>query len=175
MEKSKEEILKIIFDANKKAGEDFLKTFNEINKKFSETFRILFGGGNAGLKIQNEEDLLNSPIDIFAQPPGKKMENIVSYSGGELTMTGLALVFAIFLYRPSPFCILDEVDAALDGANIIRFKNMVKGLSNEVSATIADAYYGITAEEKGVSKIFTVKVDKDGTINGSKDKVVSEN
>ena len=185
LEKSKEEILKNIFDANKKAGEDFLKTFNEINKKFSETFRILFGGGNAGLKIQNEEDLLNSPIDIFAQPPGKKMENIVSYSGGELTMTGLALVFAIFLYRPSPFCILDEVDAALDGANIIRFKNMVKGLSNktqfliithnEVSATIADAYYGITAEEKGVSKIFTVKVDKDGTINGSKDKVVSEN
>ena len=183
LEKSKEEILKIIADANKKAGEDFLKTFNEINKKFSETFKILFGGGNAGLKIQNEEDLLNSPIDIFAQPPGKKMENIVSYSGGELTMTGLALVFAIFLYRPSPFCILDEVDAALDGANIIRYKNMVKGLSDktqfliithhEVSATIADAYYGITAEEKGVSKIFTVKVDKDGAVNGSEEKIVT--
>ena len=183
LEKSKEEILKIIVDANKKAGEDFLKTFNEINKKFSETFKILFGGGNAGLKIQNEEDLLNSPIDIFAQPPGKKMENIVSYSGGELTMTGLALVFAIFLYRPSPFCILDEVDAALDGANIIRYKNMVKNLSNntqfliithdEVAATIADAYYGITAEEKGVSKIFTVKVDKDGKVNGSEDKLVT--
>lgn len=183
LEKSKEEILKIIADANKKAGEDFLKTFNEINKKFSETFKILFGGGNAGLKIQNEEDLLNSPIDIFAQPPGKKMENIVSYSGGELTMTGLALVFAIFLYRPSPFCILDEVDAALDGANIIRYKNMVKNLSaktqfliithDEVAATIADAYYGITAEEKGVSKIFTVKVDKDGKINNSEDKLVS--
>ncbi|WP_020004079.1 chromosome segregation SMC family protein [Brachyspira innocens] len=183
LEKSKEEILKIIADANKKAGEDFLKTFNEINKKFSETFKILFGGGNAGLKIQNEEDLLNSPIDIFAQPPGKKMENIVSYSGGELTMTGLALVFAIFLYRPSPFCILDEVDAALDGANIIRYKNMVKNLSNntqfliithdEVAATIADAYYGITAEEKGVSKIFTVKVDKDGKVNGSEDKLVT--
>ncbi|WP_028330183.1 chromosome segregation SMC family protein [Brachyspira alvinipulli] len=184
LEKSKEEILKIIVDANKKAGEDFLKTFNEINKKFSETFKILFGGGNAGLKIQNEEDLLNSPIDIFAQPPGKKMENIVSYSGGELTMTGLALVFAIFLYRPSPFCILDEVDAALDGANIIRYKNMVKNLSDktqfliithdEVSATIADAYYGITAEEKGVSKIFTVKVDKDGTVNGSQEKLVTQ-
>ena len=184
LEKSKEEILKIIVDANKKAGEDFLKTFNEINKKFSETFKILFGGGNAGLKIQNEEDLLNSPIDIFAQPPGKKMENIVSYSGGELTMTGLALVFAIFLYRPSPFCILDEVDAALDGANIIRYKNMVKNLSDktqfliithdEVSATIADAYYGITAEEKGVSKIFTVKVDKDGTVNGSQEQLVTQ-
>ena len=184
LEKSKEEILKIIVDANKKAGENFLKTFNEINKKFSETFKILFGGGNAGLKIQNEEDLLNSPIDIFAQPPGKKMENIVSYSGGELTMTGLALVFAIFLYRPSPFCILDEVDAALDGANIIRYKNMVKNLSDktqfliithdEVSATIADAYYGITAEEKGVSKIFTVKVDKDGTVNGSQEQLVTQ-
>ena len=184
LEKSKEEILKIIVDANKKAGEDFLKTFNEINKKFSETFKILFGGGNAGLKIQNEEDLLNSPIDIFAQPPGKKMENIVSYSGGELTMTGLALVFAIFLYRPSPFCILDEVDAALDGANIIRYKNMVKNLSDktqfliithdEVSATIADAYYGITAEEKGVSKIFTVKVNKDGTVNGSQEQLVTQ-
>lgn len=184
LEKSKEEILKIIADANKKAGEDFLKTFNEINKKFSETFKILFGGGNAGLKIQNEEDLLNSPIDIFAQPPGKRMENIVSYSGGELTMTGLALVFAIFLYRPSPFCILDEVDAALDGANIIRYKNMVKNLSDktqfliithdEVSATIADAYYGITAEEKGVSKIFTVKVYKDGKVNGSEEKLVNQ-
>ena len=184
LEKSKEEILKIIADANKKAGEDFLKTFNEINKKFSETFKILFGGGNAGLKIQNEEDLLNSPIDIFAQPPGKRMENIVSYSGGELTMTGLALVFAIFLYRPSPFCILDEVDAALDGANIIRYKNMVKTLSDktqfliithdEVSATIADAYYGITAEEKGVSKIFTVKVDKDGKVNSSEEKLVNQ-
>ncbi|AEM23402.1 chromosome partition protein SmC [Brachyspira intermedia PWS/A] len=184
LEKSKEEILKIIADANKKAGEDFLKTFNEINKKFSETFKILFGGGNAGLKIQNEEDLLNSPIDIFAQPPGKRMENIVSYSGGELTMTGLALVFAIFLYRPSPFCILDEVDAALDGANIIRYKNMVKNLSDktqfliithdEVSATIADAYYGITAEEKGVSKIFTVKVDKEGKVNGSEEKLVNQ-
>ncbi|ASJ21599.1 chromosome segregation protein SMC [Brachyspira hampsonii] len=184
LEKSKEEILKIIADANKKAGEDFLKTFNEINKKFSETFKILFGGGNAGLKIQNEEDLLNSPIDIFAQPPGKRMENIISYSGGELTMTGLALVFAIFLYRPSPFCILDEVDAALDGANIIRYKNMVKNLSDktqfliithdEVSATIADAYYGITAEEKGVSKIFTVKVDKDGKVNGSEEKLVNQ-
>ena len=184
LEKSKEEILKIIADANKKAGEDFLKTFNEINKKFSETFKILFGGGNAGLKIQNEEDLLNSPIDIFAQPPGKKMENIVSYSGGELTMTGLALVFAIFLYRPSPFCILDEVDAALDGANIIRYKNMVKNLSSktqfliithdEVAATIADAYYGITAEEKGVSKIFTVKVDKEGKVNDSEEKLVTQ-
>ena len=167
LEKSKEEILKIIVDANKKAGEDFLKTFNEINKKFSETFKILFGGGNAGLKIQNEEDLLNSPIDIFAQPPGKKMENIVSYSGGELTI-----------------CILDEVDAALDGANIIRYKNMVKNLSDktqfliithdEVSATIADAYYGITAEEKGVSKIFTVKVNKDGTVNGSQEQLVTQ-
>ena len=184
LEKSKEEILKIIVDANKKAGEDFLKTFNEINKKFSETFKILFGGGNAGLRIQNEEDLLNSPIDIFAQPPGKKMENIVSYSGGELTMTGLALVFAIFLYRPSPFCILDEVDAALDGANIIRYKNMVKNLSDktqfliithdEVAATIADAYYGITAEEKGVSKIFTVKVDKDGKVNDSEERLVTQ-
>lgn len=183
LEKSKEEIMKIISDANRKAGEDFLKTFNEINEKFSETFKILFGGGKAGLVIQNMEDLLNSPIDIIAQPPGKKMENIVAYSGGELTMTGLALVFAIFLYRPSPFCILDEVDAALDGANIIRYKNMVKSLSDrtqfliithdEVSATIADNYYGVTAEEKGVSKIFTVKVDKDGTVNGSKEKLVT--
>ena len=112
------------------------------------------------------------------------MENIVSYSGGELTMTGLALVFAIFLYRPSPFCILDEVDAALDGANIIRYKNMVKNLSDktqfliithdEVSATIADAYYGITAEEKGVSKIFTVKVNKDGTVNESQEQLVTQ-
>ena len=111
------------------------------------------------------------------------MENIIAYSGGELAMAGLALVFAIFLYRPSPFCILDEVDAALDGANIIRYKNMVKSLSDktqflvithdEVSATIADTYYGITSEEKGVSKVYTVKVDEKGSVNGSDDNLVN--
>lgn len=182
LEKSKEEILNIIEEANKKAIIDFLDTFNEINKRFEGTFKTLFGGGKAGLVIQNPDDILNSPIDIIAQPPGKKMENIVAYSGGELAMTGLALVFAIFLYRPSPFCILDEVDAALDGANIIRYKNMVKELSNktqfllithdEVSATIADTYYGVTAEEKGISKVFTVKVDKDGSVNGSEKNII---
>lgn len=184
LDKSKEEIINIITEANKKASEDFLTTFNEINTRFSDTFKTLFGGGKAGLVIQNPEDLLNSPIDIIAQPPGKKQENIVAYSGGELAMTGLALVFAIFLYRPSPFCILDEVDAALDGANIIRYKNMVKSLADktqfliithdEVSATIADTYYGITAEEKGISKVFTVKIDKDGSVNGSKEAVVKD-
>ena len=183
LEKSKEEIIGIIEEANQKASEEFLTTFNEINSKFAETFKILFGGGKAGLIIQNPQDLLNSPIDIIAQPPGKKMENIIAYSGGELAMAGLALVFAIFLYRPSPFCILDEVDAALDGANIIRYKNMVKSLSDktqflvithdEVSATIADTYYGITSEEKGVSKVYTVKVDEKGSVNGSDDNLVN--
>ncbi len=184
LEKSKIEILNIIDEANKKASEEFKITFDAINKKFLETFKVLFGGGKAGLVIQDENDILNSPIDIFAQPPGKKMENIDAYSGGELTMTGLALVFAIFLYRPSPFCILDEVDAALDGANIIRYKNMVKSLSdktqfllithNDVSATIATTYYGITAEEKGISKVYTVKVDEDGSVNGSKEIKIEE-
>lgn len=184
LDKAKIDILNVIEETNKKASLLFKETFDAINEKFSETFRSLFGGGKAGLVLQNEEDILNSPIDIFAQPPGKKMENIVAYSGGELTMTGLALVFAIFLYRPSPFCILDEVDAALDGANIIRYKNMVKSLSNntqflvithdEVSATIATTYYGVTAEEKGVSKVYTVKIDKNGSVNGSKESLVAE-
>lgn len=183
LEKSKEEIIGIIEEANQKASEEFLTTFNEINSRFADTFKILFGGGRAGLVIQNPQDLLNSPIDIIAQPPGKKMENIIAYSGGELAMAGLALVFAIFLYRPSPFCILDEVDAALDGANIIRYKNMVKSLSHktqflvithdEVSATIADTYYGITSEEKGVSKLYTVKVDDNGSVNGSENNLVN--
>ncbi len=184
LEKSKVEILNIIEEANKKASEEFRETFHAINEKFLETFKILFGGGKAGLVLQDEHDILNSAIDIFAQPPGKKMENIVAYSGGELTMTGLALVFAIFLYRPSPFCILDEVDAALDGANIVRYKNMVKKLSDktqfliithdDVSATIANTYYGITAEEKGISKIYTVKIGEDGSVNGSRDVKIEE-
>lgn len=185
LEKSKVEILNVIEEANKKASEEFRITFDAINEKFLETFKILFGGGKAGLVLQDPHDILNSAIDIFAQPPGKKMENIVAYSGGELTMTGLALVFAIFLYRPSPFCILDEVDAALDGANIVRYKNMVKKLSDktqfliithdDVSATIANTYYGITAEEKGISKIYTVKIDEDGSVNGSRDVKIEEN
>jgi len=184
LEKSKDEIMGIIEEANKKASEDFLETFNEINKKFGETFKILFGGGRAGLVIQNPENLLSSPIDIIAQPPGKKMENIVAYSGGELAMAGLALVFAIFLHRPSPFCILDEVDAALDGANIIRYKSMVKELSkktqfliithDEVSATIADRYYGVTSEEKGISKVYTVEINGEGNINGSEESLVND-
>ncbi len=183
LEKSKDEIMGIIDEANKKASEDFLETFNEINKKFGETFKILFGGGKAGLVIQNPENILSSPIDIIAQPPGKKMENIVAYSGGELAMAGLALVFAIFLHRPSPFCILDEVDAALDGANIIRYKSMVKELSDktqfliithdEVSATIADRYYGVTSEEKGVSKVYTVEINGEGNVNGSDESLVN--
>ena len=104
-------------------------------------------------------------------------------SGGEKSIAALALVFAIHSFRPAPFFVLDEVDAALDGANIIRYKNMVKSLADktqfliithdEVSATIADAYYGITAEEKGVSKIFTVKVNDDGSVNNSSEKVVT--
>jgi chromosome segregation protein len=108
--------------------ERFQEAFQIINQHFGETFRQLFGGGTAGLSLLDEEDLLESGIDIMAQPPGKRLQNVLLLSGGEKALTAIALLFAIFQYKPSPFCILDEVDAPLDDANIGRFVKMLEGL-----------------------------------------------
>ena len=144
----------------------FKEAFEAINQEFAVTFRQLFGGGSAGLRLIDEQDSLESGIDIIAQPPGKKLQNVLLLSGGEKAMTAIALLFAIFRYRPSPFCLLDEVDAPLDDANVGRFLAMVKELRDTTQFIVithhrktmemADHLFGITMEEPGVSKLVSV-------------------
>ena len=147
--------------------ERFQEAFQIINQHFGEMFKQLFGGGTAGLSLLDEEDLLESGIDIMAQPPGKRLQNVLLLSGGEKALTAIALLFAIFQYKPSPFCILDEVDAPLDDANIGRFVGMLEGLKEQTqfvlithsrkTMSIADQLYGVTMEEPGVSKLVSVR------------------
>jgi chromosome segregation protein len=152
---------------DKASRERFQEAFQVINQHFGETFRQLFGGGTAGLSLLDEEDLLESGIDIMAQPPGKRLQNVMLLSGGEKALTAISLLFAIFQYKPSPFCILDEVDAPLDDANIGRFVKMLDGLKEQTqfvlithsrkTMSIADQLYGVTMEEPGVSKLVSVR------------------
>ena len=146
----------------------FLMNFNIINKNFQETFKILFNGGHAELIIENEDDLLQSGIEIIAQPPGKKLQSLSLLSGGEKSLTAVALLFAILKLKPSPFCILDEIDAALDEANISRYTSYLKTFYKDTqfviithrktTMEIADVLYGVAMEEDGVSKIISVKL-----------------
>jgi len=152
---------------DKTSRERFQEAFQIINQHFGEVFRQLFGGGTAGLSLIDEEDLLESGIDVMAQPPGKRLQNVMLLSGGEKALTAISLLFAIFQYKPSPFCILDEVDAPLDDANIGRFVKMLEGLKEQTqfvlithsrkTMEIADQLYGVTMEEPGVSKLVSVR------------------
>jgi len=149
--------------------ERFREAFATINGYFGEMFNTLFGGGRAGLVLLNEEDALESGIDIIAQPPGKRLQNVQLLSGGEKALTAMALMFGIFRYRPSPFCLLDEIDAPLDDANIGRFVEMLRGMLDHTqfilithhrkTMEIADRLYGVTMEEPGVSKLISLKLN----------------
>lgn len=151
---------------DKTTRERFQEAFAAVNEHFQFTFETLFGGGRAGLVLLDDTDVLESGIDIIAQPPGKRLQNIQLLSGGEKALTAMALMFAIFKYKPSPFCLLDEIDAPLDDANIGRFVDMLKGLQertqfvlvthNRKTMEIADRLYGVTMEEPGVSKLISV-------------------
>ena len=144
----------------------FKEAFDAINQEFAVTFRQLFGGGSAGLRLVDDQDVLESGIEIIVQPPGKRLQNVLLLSGGEKAMTAIALLFAIFRYRPSPFCLLDEVDAPLDDANVGRFLAMVRELRETTQFIVithhrktmemADHLFGITMEEPGVSKLVSV-------------------
>ncbi len=146
----------------------FQEAFQVVNEHFQLTFETLFGGGRAELVLLDESDVLESGIDIAAQPPGKRLQSIQLLSGGEKALTAMALMFAIFKYRPSPFCLLDEIDAPLDDANIGRFVEMLRGLQdrtqfvlvthNRKTMEIADRLYGITMEEPGVSRLISVNM-----------------
>jgi chromosome segregation protein len=154
---------------DKTTRERFQEAFAIINQNFEGTFTTLFGGGKAGLMLLDESDAFESGIDIIASPPGKRLQSIQLLSGGEKALTAMALMFAIFKYRPSPFCLLDEIDAPLDDANIGRFVEMLQGMGdhtqfilithNRKTMEIADRLYGVTMEEPGVSKLISVQLN----------------
>jgi chromosome segregation protein len=147
----------------------FSDAFAAINLNFQETFSTLFGGGRAGLTLLDETDPLESGIEIIAQPPGKRLQSVQLLSGGEKALTAIALMFGMFKYKPSPFCLLDEIDAPLDDANIGRFVDMLRGMQqhtqfivithNRKTMEIADRLYGVTMEEPGVSKLISVQLN----------------
>ncbi len=145
----------------------FEEAFAKINENFQATFKKLFGGGHAFMKLTDEENSAESGIDVVASPPGKRLQSVLLLSGGEKALTALALLVGIFQYAPSPFCILDEVDAPLDEANIGRFTELVKEMSvqtqfvlithSKKTMSIAPVLYGVTMQEPGVSKLVSVR------------------
>jgi len=161
------ELESIITDMDTNITRTFRDNFNQVEANFEHVFSELFGGGHAELRMENEKDPLESGIDIIAQPPGKRLQNINLMSGGEKTMTAIALMFAVLKTKPTPFCILDEVEAALDDDNIDRFSNYLKHFDQTQFALIthqkatmehADVLYGITMPERGVSKLLSLRL-----------------
>lgn len=170
--KSKEQLVSAIRKINETAKTMFAETFEKIQEHFSRTFVELFGGGRASLLLVNEQDPLESGIEIAVKPPGKQLQNISLLSGGEKAMTAVALLFSIYMVKPSPFCVLDEMDAPLDESNILRFVHMLQQFvsqsqfvvitHNKRTISAADILYGVTMEEQGVSKIISVKLARKG-------------
>jgi chromosome segregation protein len=164
---AKSELMETISRINRTTRELFADTFEKIRTNFQEMFIELFGGGKANLVLTDEADPLESGIDIIAKPPGKQLTSISLLSGGEKTMTAVALLFSIYMVKPSPFCVLDEMDAPLDESNITRFIKILDRFVDQSQFVVishnkrtiarADAIYGVTMEEHGVSKLVSVK------------------
>ncbi len=164
---SKEKLVAAIDEINVKSREQFSATFDQIRENFKHTFSTLFHGGKADLQLIETEDVLESGIEIVAQPPGTKLKGVSLLSGGQKTMTAVGLLFAIYMVKPSPFCLLDELDAPLDESNIGRFTTLLKQFTaqsqfiiithNKRTIAAAQAIYGVTMEEKGVSKVVSMK------------------
>jgi chromosome segregation protein len=162
-----EDLKSTIQDINRESRKRFREMFEQINVKFGELFSSLFGGGEARMILTDSEDLLEAGVDIVAQPPGKKLQNLNLLSGGEKALTAISLIFAIFLIKPSPFCLLDEVDAPLDDANVARFNQLIRKLTdnsqfiiithNKKTMEIGDRLYGVTMEDPGISKTVSVQ------------------
>jgi chromosome segregation protein len=167
LDSAKTQLLDMIRHINRTTSDMFRTTFDQINENFLIMFRKLFDGGSAKLVLINEEDVLDCGIEIIARPPGKRLQNVTLLSGGERTMTAVALLFAIYMIKPSPFCLLDELDAALDDSNIGRFVSVLKGFlkqsqfliitHNQHTIAGANAIYGVTMPEKGVSSFVSMK------------------
>ncbi|MCX5777387.1 MAG: AAA family ATPase [Candidatus Firestonebacteria bacterium] len=165
---AKNELLKTIQELNQTTKDLFMETFTKIKANFNEVFRKLFNGGHGDLQLMDENNILETGIEIIARPPGKRPLSVAMLSGGERAMTAIGLLFAVFMVKPSPFCILDEIDAPLDDSNVLRFRDMLKETfshvqfiiitHNKLTMECADTLYGITQLEKGVSTVVSVKL-----------------
>ncbi|MBI5882842.1 MAG: chromosome segregation protein SMC [Elusimicrobia bacterium] len=170
MEKAKEDLRAAIQKINSTTRENFRQTFMEVREHFRRLYGVLFEGGEADLVLQDPDNLLETGIDIVAQPPGKKLQHLSLLSGGEKSLTAIALLFSFFSVRPSPFCLLDEADAALDDANIERFVSLIREFQNKTQFCIishnkrtmeaTEAIYGVTMEEAGVSQVVSIDFNK---------------
>ena len=158
----------IISELTGKMETQFRAQFEQLDVYFRQTFTELFGGGRAELRLEDPKDALNTGIEIVAQPPGKKLQMLSLLSGGERALTAIAILFAMLKLKPTPFCILDEIEAALDDANIDNFAEYLQTYSNKTQFVVVthrkgtmsrcDALYGVAMEEKGVSKLVSVKL-----------------
>ncbi len=168
MEQAREKLLRVIYEMTSIMKKQFLEQFRLINENFDIVFKELFSGGRAGLVLVDEENVLESGIEIEAQPPGKKLQNMMLLSGGERAFTAIALLFAILRLKPTPFCVLDEIEAALDEANVYRFSEYLRRYSAQTQFIVvthrkgtmegSDMLYGVTMQEHGVSKIVSMKM-----------------
>ncbi len=169
LQQAKDTLYKVIDEMDEEMKKRFNTTFMSIRSHFEGVFQALFGGGRADLQLTDPNDLLNTGVDIVAQPPGKKLQNLSLLSGGERALTAIALLFSILKVRPVPFCILDEVEAALDEANVFRFAQYLRNFSHETQFIVithrkgtmeeADVLYGVTMQESGVSKLVSVRLE----------------
>lgn len=165
--KAKESLIKVIDEITKYMKRQFIEEFNKINDNFNEVFVKLFGGGRAQVVLTDSEDVLNSDIEIIAKPPGKKLQHLTLLSGGERALTAIALLFAILKMKPAPFCVLDEIDSALDDANVSRYARFLEDFLTQFiiithrkgSMEVADCLYGVTMDDTGTSKLLSVKLE----------------
>lgn len=170
VEKSKKEIEKLINDLTKQMQEEFITSFEQINRNFTYTFKELFGGGTASLSLSDPQDILTSGIDIVVHPPGKIVVHLDALSGGEKALVAIALYFAIMKVRPAPFCVMDEIEAALDDVNVDRFAQYVRSMTNKTQFILithrrgtmeeADVLYGVTMQDEGVSKLLELRASE---------------
>jgi len=181
LEKARSDLQRITDEITAESTELFLSTYNKIKKNFHNMFRRLYGGGRAEIRLTDPQNVLESGIEIFAQPPGKKLENINLLSGGEKSITAVAILFATYMVKPSPFCLLDEIDAALDEPNVVRFVTTLREFANVSQYIVithnkktvlgANTMLGVTMEEAGVSKVIAVKLDKESEISAKQQSV----
>jgi chromosome segregation protein len=169
VDKAKGELLDIIKDLTGQMEELFVERFNQINEAFHQTFLELFGGGKAELKLEDESNVLECGIEIKVQPPGKALSTLSLMSGGEMAFVAIALYFAILKVRPTPFCVMDEIEAALDEANVTRYAEYMRRMADKTQFLVithrrgtmeeADMLYGVTMQEKGVSTVIELDLE----------------